>query len=169
MQSANNYDNYILITYSLLVVEVETSMLGVQISTDCTFVPAVGLVLLRKIADLPTQECISDHNLSPKVGWPTGCLAISVKSETPLFLDIYRRSRLFFHVVIGHCAGFDFLKKKCANFFLVRVRARYKPSLVFRLNLVCSKFKFKSSASIQLFGLKTTSHVKYDLKNSFLR
>ena len=68
MQSVNNYDNYILITYSLLVVEVETSMLGVQISTDCTFVPAVGLVLLRKIADLPTQECISDHNLSPKVG-----------------------------------------------------------------------------------------------------
>ena len=43
-----------------------------------------------------------------------------------------------------------------------RVGARYKPSLVFRLCLVCSKFKF--SAGIQLFALKTTSHGKSDLK-----
>ena len=47
----------------------------------------------------------------------TGCLAISVKSETPLFSDIYRCSRLSFYVVIGHCAGFDFLKKKLKFFF----------------------------------------------------
>ena len=47
----------------------------------------------------------------------TGCLAISVKSETPLFSDIYRGSRLFFHVVIGYCAGFDFLKKNLKFFF----------------------------------------------------
>ena len=48
-----------------------------------------------------------------------------------------------------------------------RVGARYKPSLVFRLCLVCSKFKF--SAGIQFFGLKTTSQGKPDLKKSFLR
>ena len=47
----------------------------------------------------------------------TGCLTISVKSETPLFSDIYRCSRLSFHVVIGHCAGFDFLKKNEKFFF----------------------------------------------------
>ena len=47
------------------------------------------------------------------------------------------------------------------------VRPRYGPSLVFRLSLVCSKFKF--SASIQLFGMKTTSYGKPDLKNSFPR
>ena len=43
-----------------------------------------------------------------------------------------------------------------------RVGARYKPSLVFRLCLVCSKFKF--SAGIQFFGLKTTLHGKPDIK-----
>ena len=53
--------------------------------------------------------------------------------------------------------------KKFEMFFLVRGRARYKPSLV------CSKFKFKLSAGIQLFGLKTTSHGKPVLKNEFLR
>ena len=46
-----------------------------------------------------------------------------------------------------------------------RVGARYKPSLVFRLCLVCSKFKF--SAGIQLFGLKKTSQGKPDLKIYF--
>ena len=50
---------------------------------------------------------------------------------------------------------------------MIRVRTRYKLSLVFRLSLVCSKFKF--SAGIQLFGMKTTSYGKPDLKNSFPR
>ena len=99
----------------------------------------------------------------------TGCFMISVKSDTPLFSDICRRSRLSFHVVIGHCCGFDFLKKKFQNFFRVRVRARNKPSLVFRLSLVLSMVKFKFSADIQLFGLKATSYGKPDLKNEFFR
>ena len=59
------------------------------------------------------------------------------------------------------------MKKNFEIFFLIRVRTRYKLSLVFRLSLVCSKFKF--SAGIQLFGMKTTSYGKPDLKNSFLR
>ena len=71
-------------------------------------------------------------------------------------------------MVNGHCGGFDFLEKNCKIFYLVRVRARYKPSLVFRLSLVLSMVKFKFSAGIQLFGLKTTSHGKPDLKNEFL-
>ena len=50
-------------------------------------------------------------------------------------------------------------------FFFIIVRSRYRLSLVFRLGLVCSNFKF--SAGIQLFGLKTTSHGKPDLKSSF--
>ena len=56
---------------------------------------------------------------------------------------------------------FDFLKKK----FYYRVSARYRPSLVFRLSLVWSKFTF--SAGFQLFGLKTTSHGKPDLNIAF--
>ena len=59
------------------------------------------------------------------------------------------------------------MEKNFEIFYLVRVRARYKPSLVFRLSLVLSMVKF--SAGIQLFGLKTTSHGKPDLKNSFSR
>ena len=47
------------------------------------------------------------------------------------------------------------------------VRPRYGPSLVFRLSLVCSKFKF--SAGIQIFGMKITSHGKPGSKNSFPR
>ena len=39
--------------------------------------------------------------------------------------------------------------------------------LVFRLSLICSKYKFKFSVGIQLFGLKITSHGKSDLKNAF--
>ena len=70
-------------------------------------------------------------------------------------------------MVIGHCAGFDILKKNFEIFCRVRVRARYKPSLVFRLSLVLSMVKF--SAGIQLFGLKTTSHGKSDLKIHILR
>ena len=62
-----------------------------------------------------------------------------------------------------------FFEKKLWNFFLVRVRTRYKLSLVFRLSPVCSKFKLKFFVGIQLFGLKTTSPGKPDLKNSFLR
>ena len=97
----------------------------------------------------------------------TGCPTISVTSDTPLFSDICQRSRLSFHELNGHSAGFDILKKNVKIFFRVRVRARYKPSLVFRLGLVLSKFTF--SAGIQLFGLKTTSHGKPDLKKSFSR
>ena len=41
--------------------------------------------------------------------------------------------------------------------------------LVFKLIPVCSKLKFKFVTSIQLLGLKTTSHGKPDLKNWFLR
>ena len=67
----------------------------------------------------------------------------------------------------GYSAVFNFLKKKFEINFFVMVRARYNLSLVFRLSLVCSKFKF--SAVIQLFGLKTTSHGKSDLKNQFFR
>ena len=54
--------------------------------------------------------------------------------------------------------------KKLKTFFLVGFRAWYKLSLVFRLSPVCSRFKFKFFAAIQLFGLKTTSHGKSDLK-----
>ena len=65
-------------------------------------------------------------------------------------------------MVNGQCGRFDFLKKNFEIFYLVRVRARYKTSLVFRLSLVLSMVKF--SAGIQLFGLKTTLHDKSDLK-----
>ena len=41
----------------------------------------------------------------------TGCPTISVKSNTPLFSDICWRSRLSFHVVIGHTGALYFLKK----------------------------------------------------------
>ena len=99
----------------------------------------------------------------------TGCLAVTVTFETPLFSDICRRSRLSFHVVIGHCGGFDILKKNFEIFFWFRVWARYKSSMVFRLSLVLSMVKFMLPMGIQLFGLKTTSHGKSDLENSFLR
>ena len=84
-------------------------------------------------------------------------------------MDICWRSRLSFYVVNGHCGRFDFLKKNFEIFYLVRVRARYKLSLVFSLCPVCSKFKFMLSAGIQLFGLKTTSHGNSYLKNEFLK
>ena len=51
--------------------------------------------------------------------------------------------------------------------FWFMVRSKNKLSLVFRLSPVCSKFKFKFFAGIQLFGLKTTSHGKSDLKNEY--
>ena len=60
------------------------------------------------------------------------------------------------------------MEKNFEIFYLVRVRARYKLRLVFRLSPVSSKFKFMLSAGIQLFVLKTTSHGKSDLKNSYL-
>ena len=67
-------------------------------------------------------------------------------------------------MVNGQCGRFDFLKKNFEIFYLVRVRARYKLSLVFRLSLVLSMVKFMLAAGIQLFALKTTSHGKSDLK-----
>ena len=67
----------------------------------------------------------------------------------------------------GLVPGPDPDPKKIWHFFWVRVRTRYKLSLVFRLSLVYIKFKF--SAGIQLFGMKTTSYGKPDLKNSFPR
>ena len=72
-------------------------------------------------------------------------------------------------MVNGQCSRFDFLKKKFEIFYLVRVRARYKTSLVFRLSLVLSMIKFMLSAGFQRFGLKTTSHGKSDLKIHILR
>ena len=51
---------------------------------------------------------------------------------------------------------------------MVRVRARYKLRLVFRFSPVFSKLKFMLLVGIQLFVLKTTSHCKSDLKNSYL-
>ena len=67
-------------------------------------------------------------------------------------------------MVNGQCGRFDFLKKFFEIFDFVRVRARYKLRLVFRLSLVLSMVKFKLAAGTQLFGLKTTSHGKSDLK-----
>ena len=58
--------------------------------------------------------------------------------------------------------------KKIEILYFFRVRARYKLSLVFRLSPVCSKFNFILPTGIQLFGLKTTSHGKSDLKTSYL-
>ena len=78
----------------------------------------------------------------------TGCVTISVKSDTPLIWDICWRSRLPFYVVNGHCAGFDLLKKIFEIFYFVRDRARYKLRLVFRLSSVFSKFKFMLSMGI---------------------
>ena len=105
-----------------------------------------------------------NYRLEPGINTLTGCFTISVTSDTHLFSDICKHRRVSSCVVIRHSCGFDFLKNKIQNFFWVRVRARYKPSLVFRLSLVCSKFKFRLSAGIQLFGLKTTSHDKSDHK-----
>ena len=67
------------------------------------------------------------------------------------------------------CGRFGFLKKKFKIVHFVRVWATFKLSLVFRLSPVCSKLKQKFFMDIQLFGLKTTSHGKFDLKNEFLR
>ena len=63
-----------------------------------------------------------------------------------------------------------FFEKKNFNFYLLRVRTRYKPSLFFRLSLVCSKIKFKFFMGIQLFGLKTmVKHGKSDPIKVFFR
>ena len=56
-----------------------------------------------------------------------------------------------------HSDKLDFI---LIEFFLVKVRARYKDSLVFRLSLVCSKSKF--STGIQLFAMTTTSYALVD-------
>ena len=55
-------------------------------------------------------------------------------------------------MVIGHGGGFDFLKKKFEFFYFVRVRARYKLRLVFRLSPVFSKFKFMLSMGIHFLA-----------------
>ena len=68
---------------------------------------------------------------------------------------------------MGNVVGLFFEKKNFEIFYLVRVRARYKTSLVFRLSLVYSKFKF--SVDIQLFCLKTISHGKSDIRIALLR
>ena len=64
--------------------------------------------------------------------------------------------------------GSIFWQKNFEIYFLGRVRARYKLSLVFSLTLVLSMVKFKFAAGIQLFGLKTTLHGNSDLKYEFL-
>ena len=46
----------------------------------------------------------------------TGCPRVQSNFDSPLFLDICRRSRLSFHMVNGHSCGFDF-KKKILTFF----------------------------------------------------
>ena len=84
----------------------------------------------------------------------TGCFTISVKSETPLFLDICWRGRLSFYMVNGHCGGFDFLKIFFEILNFVRVRARHKLRLVFRLSPVFSKFKFMLSMGIHFSARK---------------
>ena len=61
------------------------------------------------------------------------------------------------------------MKKKFEIFYFVKVIARYKLSLVFRLSTFFCKFELMLSAGIQLFGLKTTSNGKSDLKNEFLK
>ena len=70
-----------------------------------------------------------------------------------------------FFVLNKEGSRFDYLGKNWKFFTSVRVRPKYGLSLVFRLSPVCSKFKF--SADIQLFGLKTTSHGKSDPKIHF--
>ena len=67
-------------------------------------------------------------------------------------------------MVNGHSGGLDFFGKKFEIFLLVRVRTT---SMFFKLSLVCSKYKFKFSVVIQLFGRKTITHGKSDLKNQF--
>ena len=68
-------------------------------------------------------------------------------------------------MVIGHTGVFDFSEKNFKIFVLVWFRARYKPSLVFRLSPVCSNSKLKFSPGVDL---KSTSHGKPGLKDSFL-
>ena len=87
----------------------------------------------------------------------------------PFCLSLRPRIRLPFYMLNKQCLRFDILKKNFEISFLFRVWARYKISLVFRLSLVCSKFKFMLSAGIQFVGLKTTSHGKSDLKIHILR
>ena len=55
----------------------------------------------------------------------TGCLAMSVKSETPLFSDICWWIRLPFYVLNGNIGGFDLLKKNLKYAFWFMVRFRY--------------------------------------------
>ena len=125
----------------------------------------MGWVIIKERLNLSYHQSL--RSLIPAMSHSTGCPTISVTSDTLLFSDICRRSRLSFHELNGHSAGFDFLKKVLKFFFWSGVRTTYKLSLDFRLSPVCSKLKFKFSAAIQLFGRKTTSHGKSDLKNAF--
>jgi len=63
------------------------------------------------------------------------------------------------------CGGFDFWRKKIDIFHFVRVRAKYNLSLVSRLSRIHVHVTH-ARTGIQLFGLKTTSHGKSDLKNT---
>ena len=89
---------------------------------------------------------------------------ISVKSNTPFFGRMLTQQDVLSRGDRAYWCTW-FFKKIFKFLVLVRVRVWYKPSLVFRLSLVLSMYKF--SAGIQLFGLKTTSHGKSDLKIHF--
>ena len=69
----------------------------------------LGLIFLVGPRDLYDKPDGVDSIVPPCT---TGCVTISVKSDTPLFSDICGRSRLSFYVLNGQCGGFDFLKKK---------------------------------------------------------
>ena len=64
---------------------------------------------------------------------------------------------------------FDFLKKKYELFIFGHGQVQVQAQPGFQGQPVCRKFKFKFFVGIQLFGLKTTSHGKSDLKNEFFR
>ena len=106
------------------------------------------------------------HNHSVPRTILQGVSRIVSKVIHPFFRTYFDESGCPFTCWTSNGVGLNFWKK-ILNFLLVMVRPRYRPSLVFRLSLVCSKFKF--SAGIQLFGMKITSYGKPYLKNSFPR
>ena len=98
----------------------------------------------------------------------TGCPTISVKSNTPPFLR-HMLTHQEFYVVNGHKCGFDIFFKNFEILFFCHGQVQVQAQPGFQLIPVCSKFKFKFSVGIQLFGRKNTSHGKSDLKNQFFR
>ena len=100
----------------------------------------------RGVTEKPTNtEAVPGNSGAGQqnTGWNT----ISVTFDTPLFSYIVCwRTRLPFYVLNKQCGWFDFLNKYFEIFDFVRVRARYKLRLVFRLSLVLSMVKFKFSA-----------------------